>query len=162
MSPVPARPLDLDLDRLFAYEFWANRETLQSLERARDSAPRRALEIMAHVAAASRLWFARLTREKIKVEVWPKRTIAQIREDLDALEAMWSGWLGASPQPSLDESISYVNSKGEPWSSTPRDILTHLALHSAYHRGQIAMLLGQSGQGAAYTDFIHAARQGLL
>ena len=42
------------------------------------------------------------------------------------------------------------------------DILTHVVLHSAYHRGQIASQMRAGGAPPAYTDFIHAARQGLI
>jgi len=42
------------------------------------------------------------------------------------------------------------------------DVLTHVVLHSAYHRGQIASLIRSGGDAPAYTDFIHAARQGLI
>lgn len=154
--------LDLDLHRLFAYEFWADRETLVSLQRADDKAPPRASEIMAHVLAASRLWLARLSMEKIKIEVWPARTLTQMTYDLTALESAWQRWL-ASPIPArLDDLVSYVNSKGEPWSSTARDILMHMFLHASYHRGQIATLLGRGGHQPVYTDFIHATRQGIV
>jgi uncharacterized damage-inducible protein DinB len=33
-------------------------------------------------------------------------------------------------------------------------------MHSAYHRGQIASHMREQGQAPAYTDFIHAVRQG--
>src|SRR4030095_9564016 len=100
----------------------------------------------------------RLSGATTKIEVWPTRTIQQMREELDALDSDWKAWLSA-PKPSrLEDEVSYINTKGEQWSNTARDILMHVLLHSAYHRGQIATLLGQAGQGAAYTDFIHAIR----
>jgi uncharacterized damage-inducible protein DinB len=62
----------------------------------------------------------------------------------------------------LSQSVSYTNSKGEAWSSTVQEILTHLVIHSAYHRGQIASDLRAAGQEPAYTDYIHAVRQRLV
>jgi len=154
--------LDLELHRLWTYEFWANRETLASLRRADARPPQRAVQIMAHVIGASRLWLTRMTGATAKTEVWPANAIEQLPADLDALESAWRDWLNAPVPARLDDVVSYINSKGEPWTSTARDILTHLVLHSAYHRGQIATLLGQVKQDAAYTDLIHATRQGLL
>jgi uncharacterized damage-inducible protein DinB len=58
--------------------------------------------------------------------------------------------------------VGYRNSKGEPWTSTVGDILTHVVTHSAYHRGQVASELRAAGFIPAYTDFIHAVRQGFL
>jgi uncharacterized damage-inducible protein DinB len=58
--------------------------------------------------------------------------------------------------------VSYKNSKGEPWSSAEEDVLMHVVMHSAYHRGQIATDMRANGFTPAYTDFIHAIRQGLV
>jgi uncharacterized damage-inducible protein DinB len=38
------------------------------------------------------------------------------------------------------------------------DILTHVVVHGAYHRGQIAKLLGRAGVAAVNTDYITFAR----
>jgi len=48
------------------------------------------------------------------------------------------------------------------WTSTVGDILTHVAMHGAYHRAQIAAAVRESGREPAYTDFIHAVRQGFV
>jgi uncharacterized damage-inducible protein DinB len=42
------------------------------------------------------------------------------------------------------------------------EILTHVVIHSAYHRGQIASDVRAAGGVPAYTDYIHAVRQGLI
>jgi uncharacterized damage-inducible protein DinB len=63
---------------------------------------------------------------------------------------------------SLRDNVKYRNSKGEPWSSRVEDILIHVLFHSAYHRGQIALQMRASGLTPAYTDFIHAVRQGFV
>jgi len=62
----------------------------------------------------------------------------------------------------LAGSIEYRNSKGERWQSSVADVLTHVLLHGSYHRGQIASAVRAAGGIPAYTDFIHASRQGLL
>ena len=38
----------------------------------------------------------------------------------------------------------------------------HVLMHSAYHRGQIALEMRAAGMEPAYTDFIQAVRQGLV
>lgn len=35
-------------------------------------------------------------------------------------------------------------------------------MHSTYHRGQIAAAMRKAGATPAYTDFIHAVRQGFV
>jgi uncharacterized damage-inducible protein DinB len=58
--------------------------------------------------------------------------------------------------------VACKNTKSEPRSSSVQDILTHVLLHSAYHRGQIASQVRAGGETPASTDFIHAVRQGLI
>jgi len=62
----------------------------------------------------------------------------------------------------LAEAVDYKNSKGEPWRNRVEDVLTHVIMHSAYHRGQIAMEMRAAGMEPAYTDFIHAVRQEIV
>jgi uncharacterized damage-inducible protein DinB len=58
--------------------------------------------------------------------------------------------------------VEYRNSVGELWKGAVGDVLTQVVMHSAYHRGQIAADLRQSGHEPASTDFIHAVRQGFV
>ena len=62
----------------------------------------------------------------------------------------------------LVRTIAYVNSKGQRWDSPIEDVLVHVLMHGAYHRGQIASALREAGVTPPYTDYIHAARTGLL
>ena len=50
------------LRKLFAYDSWANEEALASLRRVSDP-PARAVQILAHVASAQRLWWGRLPKQ---------------------------------------------------------------------------------------------------
>ena len=147
--------------RLFAYDDWANRATLAAIEVA-DTSPPRSLKLLAHVAGAERLWLGRLRRQMRPATVWPDLDLAGCREALDDLARLWKEYLEALPPAGLDETVAYVNSKGEPWTSSVEDILTHTVLHSSYHRGQIAADMRASGHAPAYTDYVHARRQGFV
>jgi uncharacterized damage-inducible protein DinB len=76
------------------------------------------------------------------------------------LNRLWHDYLNTVED--LLQGVSYKNSKGEPWTSTILDVLTHVVMHSAYHRGQIASHMREIGQAPAYTDYIHAVRQGYV
>ena len=52
----------------------------------------------------------------------------------------------------LDGMVVYRNTKGEEFASTLVDILTHVVIHGAYHRGQIARVLGAAGTSAAISN----------
>ncbi|MGA8271830.1 MAG: DinB family protein [Candidatus Sulfotelmatobacter sp.] len=151
------------LRRQFAYEVWGNGEVLSAIKASRsESASGKPLQLMAHILSVQRLWLERLTQQSQSQPVWPEYSLDQCRTHMAELRRLWSEYLAQLSSVSLVEKITYRNSKGEPWSSTVQDVLTHVLLHSAYHRGQIASLMRAGGDSPAYTDFIHAVRQGFV
>jgi len=114
---------------------------------------------MGHIIGAEFLWLSRLDGTSSDLPVWPSLSLNECQARL----AQLSGEVGEfdfGRRGPLDRPVRYTNSKGEPWTSTVEEILTHLVIHSAYHRGQIASDLRNAGQEPAYTDYIHAVRQG--
>jgi uncharacterized damage-inducible protein DinB len=99
--------------------------------------------------------------------VWPEfddpnSAINECEAMADEMAHVWRNYLNELPPGGLEEKIEYRNSKGELWSSRVEDVLTHVLMHSAYHRGQIALEMRAAGMEPAYTDFIHAVRQGFV
>jgi uncharacterized damage-inducible protein DinB len=146
--------------RLFAHNDWANRETLRAMQRAGDVP--RARKVFAHILAAERLWLERLKQEPRKFAVWPDFTLADCETQLAALQSAWRDYCEQLTPAALDSRAAYANSKGERWENTVGDVLLHLAMHSSYHRGQIAIALRDAGAEPAYTDYIEAVRRGRL
>ena len=58
----------------------------------------------------------------------------------------------------LAREVEYQTSTGQVFRSTAADILTHVALHGSYHRGQIALLTRQGGGAPVPTDYVLYAR----
>jgi uncharacterized damage-inducible protein DinB len=149
------------LRRQFAYDAWANGQVLATLGVSARSATR-PLQLLAHILSAERLWLERIRKAPQSLPVWPDFGFEECQAQIANLARLWREFLGQiSPAGLLDE-VTYKNTKGEPWASTVEDILTHVLLHSAYHRGQIASQVRAGGEQPAYTDFIHAVRQGLI
>ncbi len=148
------------LRRQFAYDAWANQEVVAAIRA--NAGDERALQLMAHIVAAERLWRERLEQQPQSVPVWPKADLGWCEAQAAELSRLWTEYLARTTGEDLARKISYKNSKGEAWASTIEDVLTHILLHSAYHRGQIASHMRSVGQTPAYTDFIHGVRQGLV
>jgi len=146
-----------DIRRLFDYDHWANREALASLAAAGPPPPA-ALKRMAHIVAAEALWLSRLELRPAPLAVWPDLSLSQCVTWLGDGQREWKKYLAGLTPERLAEQVRYANSKGESFSNTVEDILTHVVLHSAYHRGQIASDVRAGGQQPAYTDYIHAVR----
>jgi uncharacterized damage-inducible protein DinB len=145
--------------RQFVYDEWANQEVLAAL-RTTKGASERALQLMAHILSAERLWLERIKQQPQSLPVWPKADLDQCEAQAAELGRMWREYLELITVGDLSLPIAYKNSKGEAWTSTVGDILTHVVMHSSYHRGQIASHMRERGHTAAYTDFIHGVRQG--
>jgi len=146
----------MDLQHLFHYNDWANREEAARLG-ALDVA--RANRILAHLVGTEWLWLARLRDAEPRLDVWPQLTVEQCATEIDSLRDAWNGYLHDAP---LDATIDYTSSKGERWSNRVSDVLIHVVLHGAYHRGQIATVVRDAGNEPAYTDYIHCMRNGFL
>jgi uncharacterized damage-inducible protein DinB len=150
------------LRRQFDYDAWANREVLAAIE-AGGAGPTlaQALKLLAHIVSAERLWLERLGQQSQSLAVWPEFSIDQCKAQVDELAKLWGEYFSQVSSAGLSAQVNYKNSKGEPWTSSVQDVLTHVVMHSAYHRGQIASLMRAGGGTPASTDFIHAVRQGL-
>jgi uncharacterized damage-inducible protein DinB len=147
--------------RQFVYDAWANREVLQGIK-ASGGETARPLQLLAHILAAKSLWLERLQSKPQSLPVWPELTLAQCEAESEKINVSWQDYLNGLASSQLQETISYKNTQGQLWSSVVQDILTHVIMHGAYHRGQIATAMRASGLTPAYTDFIHAVRQGLI
>lgn len=159
--------------RLFRYDRWANNEVLHALRATRPGSglgspghEGKPIEVglkrMAHILGAEWIWLARLSIPTGGIGVWPELTIDECGRQIDVLGTVWEGYLGGLAPGDLEKSIQYTNTKGEPWSSRVEDVLTHVLMHSAYHRGQIALEMRAVGMNPAYTDFIQAVRSGAI
>ena len=149
------------LTREFAYNAWANREALRSLLAAKE-VPTRAAEVMAHIVGAEWTWLRRLGHPAPELPVWPALSPHESDSQLRTLSAAWKEFLAGITAELLSREVAYTNTKGERWANTVADVLTHVALHSSYHRGQIATLLGWAGEVAASSDYIECVRRGCL
>lgn len=147
--------------RQFAYDEWANREVLGAI-RAGGAARERSLQLIGHIIAAERVWLERLKQQPQSTPVWPEDDLEKCEAQAAELAGLWREHLDLITAGDVHQSVSYKNTKGEAYTSTIEDILSHVVLHSAYHRGQIASHMREKGQTPASTDFIHAVRQGLV
>ncbi len=143
--------------RQFGYDRWANGLVLDALAAA-EAPPPRAVRWLAHIAAAETLWLERLLGEPQSMAVWPDLDVDGVGQVLARLDGRWASYLERLGEAELERSCPYVNSLGESWKNRVDDILTHVVVHSAYHRGQIAAELRAAGIDPPYTDFIHAVR----
>ena len=139
--------------------------SLESVSEPGRSGPefRRAIDILAHVAAARRIWLVRLgLAPGPPSEFFPEgRSLAEVARDLEVVFDTWEMHLDHANDDHLASTFDYTASHGKRFRSRVEDILTQLHGHSTYHRGQVAMLVKAAGGEPAMTDFIFWSREPL-
>jgi uncharacterized damage-inducible protein DinB len=149
------------MNRLFTYDAWANREVLKSFHAAA-RVPPKAVQVFAHVLSAGRLWYQRIQGLPQTFPVWPDLTLEQCQSQATEVANLWGDFFRVLPPDALSRIVNYKNTQGQAWTSSVGDILQHVIIHSEHHRGQIAAEMRAAGNIPALTDFIHAARSGLV
>ncbi len=145
--------------KLFEYDHWANQRAIVSIE-ALGEAGGQALKIAGHILGAQRVWLARIERpDALPGTPWPAMTLEEARAAVAVLRHRWSMFLGKAAPENLDEAVVYRNSKGRELHTPLRDVLMHVVMHSAYHRGQVAEAVREAGGKPAATDYVAYVRQ---
>jgi uncharacterized damage-inducible protein DinB len=143
---------------MFEHLAWADERTQASLERAGTESIARSLEVWAHALAAEHVWLARLHGRPPFMAIWPELSLKDCAAVAAENRSGWMKYLEDVTDEDLDRPIAYRNSAGLPFTSRLDDILTHVALHGSYHRGQIARILREEDDTPATTDYIAFVR----
>lgn len=136
---------------------WADAQVLDSLRACPDAWPD-ALGLFAHVLAAEHVWLSRLQGRTPTQPVWPSLSISECEALAADNAASYSAYVEDQAEHDLARLVRYRNSQGDEFTNTVVDILTHVVIHGAYHRGQIAKIIARSGGQPVATDFIVFAR----
>jgi uncharacterized damage-inducible protein DinB len=120
--------------------------------------PPHTLDLLAHVIATEHVWLSRIRGETPEVAVWPQLSLTQCAELATRNADEFLALVESVDETALDGGITYRNSVGAEFTSTLKDILVHVALHGAYHRGQIAAAVRAGGDTPASTDYIAFVR----
>lgn len=149
-------PITGGFGRLFHYNAWANALLVEHL--AEHAEP---LRIAAHSLTAERIWLMRLNNERVNgTPIWPTLSSGACASLANANASTYRSYLDALAEDDLERPIRYRNSKGTEYRTPIADVLTHVLLHSAYHRGQAATALRAVGADPPVTDFIAYVREG--
>lgn len=121
------------------------------------------LRLLAHLVYAERIWLDRIATGTSDHRVWPD---PENPPKLEAIRALQDGTLAEGrallrdAATRLTRPVRYRNSSGTSFQAELGDILLHVGLHGAYHRGQVARALRQGGLEPVNTDYITWVRAG--
>ena len=151
----------LDVMRgLLSYNEWASNKMMDSLRQSSNPSAK-AVRALAHLLIAEKTWLLRLqtNQDSTGFDFWQGTTLEECEALALEVKKAFAALMDELTEEKLDLVATYKNSKGTQYSTSYRDILTHVLMHSAYHRGQVAMAVRAEGETPAYTDYIGFVRE---
>jgi len=140
---------------LFEYNHHFNQQLATVFNELPSQTSEKSVKLYNHVLNAHQVWNSRIRKDQKVFGVWDIHPIADLKE-IDHTNLINS--MRILDESDLGHTISYINSRGDAYTSSVRDILFHVINHSTYHRGQIAMEFKQQGIAPLITDYIFYKR----
>ena len=137
------------LKRLIGHCVWANKRWINFVDENFRS-DEYAVKLLGHIFLGEQAWFQRVIGEEPDRDIWKTLTISQLHEIHAKHDTMYRELLVSE----VERVIAYKRFTGEEYRSSVADILLHLTLHGAHHRGQIATYVSKKGTPPINTDFI--------
>ena len=154
------------LDRHLAYTSWATHHLLNAvsaipqdqLQHNFNTADRTIVGTLAHVFAADRVWFDRVTGHRRSAFIEERdRNMEVLRTEWPELLSSWRKWL-AEYKHDLMQPIAYQDMAGNPHQSSACEIVLHVVNHGTHHRGQVSGFLRSLGHTPPPLDLIRFYR----
>ena len=147
--------------RLFEYDHWANQYVMETMATI-ETLPAKPLDRMSHLIICQQLWLSRMTDDFERPnDIFPHWTLAEANAGADAIFARMAQLISELTDELLGQPFQYRSIDGQHFESLRSEILTQLALHGSYHRGQIAVELNPLLDKPLTTDFIYRTQRPL-
>ncbi|MBN1399077.1 MAG: damage-inducible protein DinB [Bacteroidetes bacterium] len=157
-----------DIEALYEYDKWAD---LKMFEAASLLTKEQYLKNLissfggiqgtfVHIMSANIIWLSRWTgKEQLPLQAadFPVLEILKKRWDIYQLEM--ANFINSLNEEKIIAQLSYKDFKGKTHEQPLYLLMQHKVNHSTYHRGQLTVLLKQSGAGVVGTDFITYIRE---
>jgi uncharacterized damage-inducible protein DinB len=139
----------------FRYNDWANRQTLEMIQRM--PRPEGAVRLFSHIITSQDKWMARIRKDESETRLgWFAGPIPleKLASKWSASLATWLVFLEAAPDESLDQVVDFVSTEGKAHSVKLREIALQLNYHSIHHRAQIGLLAREQGLNPPFIDYM--------
>jgi uncharacterized damage-inducible protein DinB len=135
---------------MFQYNAWANAEffgKLEHLDAARHPEQRHdAIRLLNHCLVVNRIFIAHLTgtAHGYAASNTPETpALAALHEAVAATDRWYLDYLQTLSPEALAAPIAFTFTDGDRGCMSRQEMLTHVAIHGAYHRGEVGRLLRQ-------------------
>jgi uncharacterized damage-inducible protein DinB len=145
------------LRELYRYDDWANRRMIVAVK---ESGSDRCRQILAHLLTTEDEYLARLFgKDSTGFDFWPDLSIEECGELARTVAEKYEKLMRRFDDEGLDLWTRYRTSQGVPHENNFRDMLTHVIIHSATHRGNLMLKLREDGFEPPKIDYIIYLRE---
>jgi uncharacterized damage-inducible protein DinB len=138
------------LQTLYGYHAWANVDLFNKLEsidpEKHGSELQTALWLISHYYVVSRIFAGHLqgtphgfTSDNLK----ETPALDELRNAVVSSDQWYLDYLGEASPAALSEAVAFTFTDGEKGYMTREEMLSHVALHGGYHRGEVGRILWQ-------------------
>jgi uncharacterized damage-inducible protein DinB len=155
------------LDKLFQYKAWANDELVAAMRQLRDDVHgayrKRAVLILDHTYVVDRIFAAHLQNlpHPYTGLVSPETpSLEKLSEEIRASDRWYMEYATRLSGNEHAEIVDFAFTDGAAGRMSREEILTHVAMHGAYHRGAIGLILARLSlvpPKDIFTRFLHEA-----
>jgi uncharacterized damage-inducible protein DinB len=138
------------LRTLYGYQAWANNELFDRLglldPQAQAAELHTALRLVSHHHVVAEIFAAHLsgTRHRHTSDNTPETpTLEALRASVSATDRWYQQYVLDVTDGQLDEAVAFTFTDGDKGTMTRHEMLQHVALHSAIHRGEVSRILVQ-------------------
>jgi len=145
------------LRQLYIYNDWANWRVISSLK-SNDCEKGR--QILAHLLITEKEYFERLYgKDSTGFDFWQNLSLEECEDLAYETAANYDKLLKRFDEEGLSLRAKYKTSEGVAYENTFRELLSHVLLHSATHRGNIVIKLREEGFPPPKIDYIIYLRE---
>nr|WKF61871.1 hypothetical protein HUO10_006403 [Paraburkholderia busanensis] len=138
------------LHQMFRYQTWANTELLDSIEgldAERHATERHiAVRLMNHCLVVGKIFAAHLSGAVhgfAADNTAETPTLNALRGELSAIDNWYLDYVSTVTPAQLSQAIEFSFTDGDDGTMTREEMLTHVVIHSGYHRGEVGRVLQQ-------------------
>ena len=144
--------------KIYRHMKWADVRIINLLEKELINSGK-VVELISHIVISEDIVYKRITNEYYENRFWEILSIEECKRMVEETSSQYIKYILALPENDFQKKLSYKNSKGIDYTTSVEDMLTHLAFHGMYHRGQIMLLMRNDGHDVVATDYAMYMRE---
>jgi uncharacterized damage-inducible protein DinB len=153
-----------EIRELFTYNAWANNRLFDIIEQVPPEQYMQDIKsshgslhgTLIHLVGAEKVWLERWQKAQNIVFLQAKdiQSFKELRTIWNTVHEQREKFLAGFTDATLDKAVTITDSRGNVYTNTFSQMMSHLINHSSYHRGQIVTILRQLGFTPVGTDMI--------